>query len=60
MSAFTQHEDLASSESLIASIFEEGDTIGVAFCDTSEGIVSLGEFKDDSFCSSLRILGHQP
>ena len=28
MSAFTQHEDLSSSESLIASIFEDGDIIG--------------------------------
>ena len=29
---------------------------GVAFCDTSEGVLSLGQFKDDSFCSALRKL----
>ena len=29
---------------------------GVAFCDTSQGQVFIGEFTDDSFCSNLRTL----
>ena len=45
---------LPAAESLIAAVFESDKETGIAFCDTSQGVVTLGQFVDDSFCSNLR------
>jgi DNA mismatch repair protein MSH6 len=49
-------DGFAADESLIGSIYELNGVTGVAFCDTSQGQVFIGEFTDDSFCSNLRTL----
>lgn len=56
VSAFTGFETLAAAETLIAAVFEHNSTTGIAFCDTSQGELYVGEFEDDSFCSNLRTL----
>ena len=45
---------LDSSEMLLAAVFEENGIIGVCLIDTSKSILSLGQFKDDTYYTNLR------